>query len=84
MPAQFITTSTLQLLPKDYSLGNSSMINLSVYSGEGQLLPATEVKLHLNNHTVKMIAVNTNLNSGSAFSFPTPHRWKEYSRGVRH
>ena len=65
----FITSSATQLLPKDsYSLGNSSMINLLAYKGEGKLLPAIKVKLYLNNHTVKMIGVDTNLNSVTSHS----------------
>ena len=68
-----ITTSALKLLPKtSYSLGSSSMMNLLAYNRTGELLPATEVKLNLGDRIVKVIAVNTNLNCGSAYSFPTP------------
>ena len=68
-----ITTSALKLLPKSsYSLGNSNMINLLVYNSTDEHLPATEAMLNLGNGVIKMIAVDTNKNCSSAYSFPTP------------
>ena len=76
-----ITTSALILLPQtSYSLGNSNMINLLAYNGISELLPATEVKLNLGNRVIKLIAVYSNLNCGSAYSFPTPHKWRKYTK----
>ena len=75
-----ITRSALKLLPRtSYSLGNSNMIKLLAYNGTTELLPATEVKLNLGNRVIKLIAVDSNLNCGSAFSFPTPHKWRKYT-----
>ena len=76
-----ITTFALKLLPKtSYFLGNSNMINLLVYNGTGELLPATEVKLNLGNRIIKMIAIDTNLSCGSAYSFPTPLKWRKHTK----
>ena len=73
-----ITTSALKLIPTScYSLGNSSMINLLAYNGTGELLPATEVELKLGDKTIKVTAVDTNLNCGGAYSFPTPSKWRQ-------
>ena len=76
-----ITTSALKLLPRTSSfLGNSNMINLLAYKGANELLPATEVKLYLGNQVMKLIAVYSNLNNGFAYSFPTPHKWRKYTK----
>ena len=75
-----ITTSALKLLPEtSYSLGSSNMINLLAYNGTGELLPATKVKLNLGDRIVKVITVDTNLNCGSAYSFPTPAKWRKHT-----
>ena len=47
------------------------MINLLAYNGTGELLPATEVELKLGDRIIKVFAVDTNLNCGAAYSFPT-------------
>ena len=76
-----INTSTLKLLLQtSYSLGNINMINLLANNGTSELLPATEVKLNLGNRVIKLIAVDSNLNCGSAYSFPTPHKWRKYTK----
>ena len=53
------------------------MINLLAYNGTGELLPATEVELKLGDKIIKVIAVDTNLNCGAAYSFPTPAKWRK-------
>ena len=53
------------------------MINLLAYNGTGELLPATEVELKLGDKTIKVTAVDTNLNCGGAYSFPTPSKWRQ-------
>ena len=58
-----------------YSQGNSYMINLLAYNGTGELLPATELKL--GDKIIKVIAVDSNLNCGAAYSFPTPVKWRK-------
>ena len=56
-----LNLSALKLLPNNsYALGTTTLINL----------------LAFDNFALKMIAVDTNLSSGSAFSFPTPSRWR--------
>ena len=75
-----ISKSTLQLLPEDsYSLLNSSRINLLDFTGQGQLSNTTEVKLNLYNIVLKLVVVDANLDSGSAYLFPTPHKWRAYT-----
>ena len=60
-----ITTSALKLLPEtSYSLGTSSMINLLAYNSTSELLPAILIKLHLDNETIKVISVDSNINCG--------------------
>ena len=56
------------------------MINLLAYNGTSEILPATEVKLFLANQVLKLTAIDSNLDSGSSYSFPTPHRWRKYTR----
>ena len=76
-----ITTFALKLLPKSsYSLGNSNMINLLAYNGTSEVLPATEVKLYLGNQVIQLTAIISNFNNGSAYSFPTPHKWRKYTK----
>ena len=76
-----ITTSALKLLPRSsYSLGSSNMINLLAYNGTSEILPATEVKLFLANQVLKLTAIDSNLDSGSSYSFPTPHKWRKYTK----
>ena len=53
------------------------MSKLLAYNSEGQLLPATQVTLFLNNCSIKMITVDTNLDSGSSYSFPMPRKWRQ-------
>ena len=61
-----ISKSALQLLPANtYSLGNSNKINILDFNGQGQLFHVTEVKINLFNHMLKLVVVDTNLNSGS-------------------
>ena len=67
-----ISKSALQLLPANtYSLGNSNKINILDFDGQGQLFNATEVRLNLFNHMLKLVVVDTNLNGVSGYSFPT-------------
>ena len=76
-----ITTSALKLLPQSsYSLGSSNMINLLAYNGTSEILPATEVKLFLGNQVLKLTAIDSNLDSGYTYSFPTSHKWRKYTR----
>ena len=53
------------------------MVNLLAYNGTGELLPATEVELNLGGKIIKVIAVDSNLNCGAAYSFPTPAKWRK-------
>ena len=76
-PYHYICAETIP--QTSYSLGNSNIINLLTYNGTSELLPATEVKLNLGNRVIKLIAVDSNLNCGSAYSFPTPHKWRKYT-----
>ena len=70
-----ITTSALKLLPRSsYTLGSSNLINLLAYNGTSEILPATEVKLFLGNQVLKLTAIDSNLDSGFFYSFPTPHK----------
>ena len=72
-----ISKSILQLLPAyTYSLGNSAIINLLIFTGEGKLFPATTVKLYLSNRLMELVIVDIDLNSSSAYSFLTPHKWR--------
>ena len=65
-----ISKSALQLLPAyTYSLGNSNKINILNFNSRGQLLEATWVKLNLFNHKLKLVIVDTKLNSGLATHF---------------
>ena len=36
-------------------------------------------KLYLGNQNMKLIAVDSNLNNGSSYSFPTPYKWRKYT-----
>ena len=68
-----ISKSAIQLLSANpFFLG----INILDFNGQGQLFDATEVKLNLFNHMFKLVVVDTNLNSGSGYSFPTPYKWR--------
>ena len=58
-----------------YSLENSTKINLLDFTGQGQLFYATEVKLNIYNLVLKLVVIDTNLDSGSTYSFPTPPKW---------
>ena len=70
-----ITTSALKNLPRSsYTLGSSNLINLLAYNGTSEILPATEVKLFLGNQVLKLTAIDSNLDSGFFYSFPTPHK----------
>ena len=72
-----ISKSALQLVQEDsYSLGNSSRINILDFTGQGQLFNATEVKLNLFNIALKLVIVDANLDSESAYLFPTPPKWR--------
>ena len=51
-------------------------MHLSMLS-TGELLPATEVELNLGDKMIKVIAVDTNLNCGAAYSLPTPAKWRK-------
>ena len=76
-----ITTSALKLLPRSsYSIGSSNMINLLAYNGTSEILPASKVKLFLGNQVLKLTAIDSNLDSGSTYSFPTPQKWRKYTR----
>ena len=76
-----ITTSALKLLPRSsHSMGSSNMIKLLAYNGTSEILPATEVKLFLGNPVLKLTAIDSNLDSGSNYSFPTPHKWRKYTK----
>ena len=46
------------------------------FTGQGQLFNTTEVRLNLYNIVLKLDA---NLDSGSAYSFPTPPKWRAYT-----
>ena len=73
-----ITTSALKSLPESsYSRGSSYMVNLLAYNGTSDHLPATEVELNIGGKMLKMIAVDSNLNCGAAYSFPTPAKWRK-------
>ena len=66
----------MKLLPTNcYTLGKTAQDNLLALDGMGKVHTATDVVLNLNNFIQKMSAVDTNLSSGSAYSFPTPCRW---------
>ena len=75
-----ISKSALHLLPEDsYSLGNSSRINLLDFRRQGQLFNTTEVKINLYNIVLKLVVIDVNLDSVSAYSFPTPPKWMAYT-----
>ena len=52
------------------------MVNQLDFTGQGQLLNTTEVKLNLYNIVLKLVVIYANLDSGSAYSFPTPPKWR--------
>ena len=68
--------SVLQQLPEEnYSVGRSVRLRVLTYAGEGKIISTTSVKLNLNGFQLKLLAIDAELNNGSAFSFPTPEKW---------
>ena len=75
-----ISKSSLHILLADsYTTGGSSRIRVLTYAGEGKILITTAVKLKVNGNMLNLHTIEEDLNSGSAFSFPTPNRWKAYT-----
>ena len=54
------------------------LVNLRVltYTGEGQTISTTSIRLKLNGFWLKLLAIEADLNNGSAYSFPTPEKWR--------
>ena len=48
------------------------------------VLDASSVKLNLYNLVLKLMVIDTNLNSGSGYSFPTPAQVEGLNRAWRH
>ena len=67
-----ISRSVLQQLPENmYSVGNSVNLRVLTYTGEGQTISTTSIRLKLNGFWLKLLAIEADLNNGSAYSFPT-------------
>ena len=49
------------------------------YAGEGKIILTTEIKLKLHGKTLNLSAIEEDLNNGSGFSFPVPHKWRSYA-----
>ena len=76
-----ISKSALETIPTSmYSQGTSSRVRVMTYAGEGKVILTTEVKLRLNGKMLKFSAIEEDLNNGSEFSFPTPSKWKTFTR----
>ena len=59
-----------------YSLRTSSKVRLMTYAGEGKVILTTDVKLTILGRTLKLSAIEEDLNNGSGFSFPVPSKWR--------
>ena len=80
-----INLTALKLLPSScYTLGKTTQINLLAFDRMGKTHTATEVVLHLSGFSLKMIAVDRNLSSGSIYSFPTPIGGKDEQELTSH
>ena len=63
-----ISKSVLHQLPEDiYSVGNSVKL---------QVLTFASVRLRFNGFLLKLLAIDADLNHGSAYSFLTPEKWR--------
>ena len=72
-----ISKSVLQQLPEEiYSVVKSVKLRVLTYAGEGHVISTTSVKLNLNGFQLKLLAMDPDLNNGSAFSLPTPEKWR--------
>ena len=72
--------SALQALPPNlYSQGTSSRVRVLTYTGEGRIVLTTEIKLRLGENTLKLYAIEEDLNKGSRFSFLIPPKWRMYT-----
>ena len=69
-----ISRSVLKKLhPSLYSLGNATKVRVMTYAGEGKNIITTAVKLKIGDITLKLAAIEDDLNHGAGFSFPNPH-----------
>ena len=65
------------MLPVDlYSMGKTTRLQVLTYAGQGKIITTTAVRLNLNGFMVKLSAIDADLNDGSAYSFPTPPKWR--------
>ena len=72
-----ISKSVLQKLPEDmYSVSNSVNLRVLTYTGEGQTISTTSIRLKFNGFWLKLLAIEADLNNGSAYSFPTLEKWR--------
>ena len=72
-----ISRSALENLhPSTYTLGSETKVRLMTYAGEGRNVLTTAVKLRIKNKTLKLSAIEDDLNHGSGFSFPVPIKWR--------
>ena len=72
-----ISKSVLLQLPKNmYSVGNSVNLRVLTYTGEGQTISTTSIRLKFNGFWLKLLAIEADLNNGSAYSFPTLEKWR--------
>ena len=69
---RLMSKSILQQLPEDiYSIGKSVKLWVLTYAGKGQVISTNSVKLNVNGFMLKLLAIDTDHNNGSAYSFPT-------------
>ena len=72
-----ISKSALHQLPENMcSIGNSVRLRVLTYTGEGQTISTTSVRLRFNGFWLKLLAIDAKLNNGSAYSFPIPEKWR--------
>ena len=50
------------------------------YAREGKVILTMEVKLRHNGKLLKLSTIKEDLNNGSGFSFPTPYKWRAFTR----
>ena len=76
-----ISQSALSTIPSSmYTLGTSSKVRLMTYAGKGKNIIITAVKLKIRNKTLKLSTIEDDLNHGSGFSFPVPHKWRSLTK----